>query len=340
MPNELEVGELQQAEPVGDQPDSVQPVDGEPEQVAAMDGQPEPTEPVSEPEQVQPGSDQPAQAEPVDAAPEQAQPSGDQPSEPQPARRARRSTRSARKDPALLEAIETARDAVVEVSRPSSVGEHLGAVMIADRLAVHRFACEDTGYPGWAWEVSLARAPRSKRVTVCEIGLVPEDSALLAPDWVPWDQRLRPGDVSRDDVLPYSANDPRLISGFEQTDDEMADAVDVHEMGYGRPRVLSPEGISHAAGRWYRSDQGPARSAKAQANCGNCGFLVKIGGSLGQMFGVCGNEWSPDDGRVVSHDHTCGAHSETDVEAREPQWPIAPAKLDDFQVDVVTLGQL
>jgi hypothetical protein len=28
------------------------------------------------------------------------------------------------------------------------------------------------------------------------------------------------------------------------------------------------------------------------------------------VFGVCSNEYSPSDGRVVSYDHGCGAHSE------------------------------
>ena len=33
-------------------------------------------------------------------------------------------------------------------------------------------------------------------------------------------------------------------------------------------------------------------------------------GPLGRVFGVCANEFAPDDGRVVSLDHGCGAHSE------------------------------
>jgi hypothetical protein len=41
-----------------------------------------------------------------------------------------------------------------------------------------------------------------------------------------------------------------------------------------------------------------------------CGFLVRLDGSLGRVFGVCANEYAPDDGRVVSLDHGCGAHSE------------------------------
>jgi hypothetical protein len=38
-----------------------------------------------------------------------------------------------------------------------------------------------------------------------------------------------------------------------------------------------------------------------------------MAGAMRQLFGVCTNEYSPSDGRVVSFDHGCGAHSEVAV---------------------------
>ena len=32
---------------------------------------------------------------------------------------------------------------------------------------------------------------RSKVATICEVGLIPGDDALLAPEWVPWADRLQ-----------------------------------------------------------------------------------------------------------------------------------------------------
>ena len=58
-------------------------------------------------------------------------------------------------------------------------------------------------------------------------------------------------------------------------------------------------------------------------------------GSLGTLFAVCANEWSPDDGKVVSLDHGCGAHSETDVEPGASDWPAPDPLLDENAVDVV-----
>ena len=48
-------------------------------------------------------------------------------------------------------------------------------------------------------------------MTVDESVLLPGADALLAPAWVPWQDRLRPGDVGIGDLLPASADDERLV---------------------------------------------------------------------------------------------------------------------------------
>jgi hypothetical protein len=76
---------------------------------------------------------------------------------------------------------------------------------------------------------------------------------------------------------------------------------------------LSAIGRDEAALRWYTGEHGP-RSPLAHLAPGRavtCGFFVRLGGPLGQVFGVCANSYAPDDGRVVSADHGCGGHSES-----------------------------
>ena len=157
---------------------------------------------------------------------------------------------------------------------------------------------------------------------------------MLSPEWVPYAERLAPGDVGPGDVTPYLADDPMLVAGFEATGDEDVDQVALWELGLGRPRVLSAEGREVAAQRWYEGESGPtaAVAAKAPAPCSTCGFFVPMAGALRAVFGVCANEWSPSDGRVVSLDHGCGAHSEADLEAPTPE-RVVPPILDDFELD-------
>ncbi len=244
--------------------------------------------------------------------------------------------RRPRTDPVLEAAVDLARSAAEDVARPGSVGDHIGSRMEQERVLTHLFASLDPGYSGWLWAVTLARVPRSKTATVDEVELIPGEGALLAPPWVPWDRRLVPGDVSRSDVLPYQGDDERLEQGYEQTgirDGDEPDLPIVRDLGLGRPRVLSRQGRDQAVERWYRSEHGPGEGRAPRATCSTCGFLVKMPGSMRDVFGVCANEWSPDDGSVVSLDHTCGSHSETDVAPAGPEWPVRPSHLNDFLVE-------
>ena len=227
-------------------------------------------------------------------------------------------------------AIELARHALEEVTDPITVGEYVAAAPDAERLVTHLFDCTLSGYRGWRWAVTLSRVPRGRTATVCEMALLPGEEALLAPAWVPWAERLEPGDITRSDRLPRKETDERLEPGWEATGED-ADAVALDQLDLGRPRVLSAQGVASAAERWYGGDHGPDAEGvrKAHATCSTCGFFVPMAGALRAIFGVCANEWATDDGSVVSLDHGCGAHSETDLPDQGPEWPINPSRVDD-----------
>ncbi|GIG53704.1 DUF3027 domain-containing protein [Demequina activiva] len=234
-------------------------------------------------------------------------------------------------DAVLEKAVDLARAAAIEAAEGEQpVGAHLSAHEDGDRLVTHLFACTLPGYRGWVWSVTVARAPRAREATVCEAHLVPADDALLAPSWVPWAERIRPGDLEASMVLPLIQEDPRLVPGFEETGDEDLDELAIWELGLGRERVLGPEGRDSAAERWMRGSHGPtAASAIASTSpCSTCAFFVPLSGSMRTAFGACANEWSPSDGRVVAVDHGCGAHSQTDVEKQSSKWPAVEPVID------------
>lgn len=112
----------------------------------------------------------------------------------------RRRRRSSAPDPVLVEAVEAARQGILEVADAASVGTEHRVRVEEDRLLTHLFECLLPGYRGWFWYSTIARAPRSKAVTVCETGLLPGDDALLAPDWIPWADRVRPEELHEDDA--------------------------------------------------------------------------------------------------------------------------------------------
>ena len=265
--------------------------------------------------------------------------------------------RSRTKDPDQIcaDAFDLARRSLAEDAQVSAdaIGDYLGAEATADRVVTHFFNCTDPGYTGWRWAVTVTRAPRSKVVTVDESVLVPGADSLLAPAWVPWQDRLRPGDVGIGDLLPASADDERLVpfvvlDGDDAVTDWFIPRPDSQDADAGprttaeievpgRSRVLSAFGRDDTAERWYEGDHGPHTpvSEAAPANCVSCGFFVSLSGSLGRLFGACGNAYAPDDGRVVSADHGCGAHSEAVITAAGSQ-PAVPV-IDELGYDLVDL---
>ncbi|QIZ39522.1 DUF3027 domain-containing protein [Saccharopolyspora sp. ASAGF58] len=223
-----------------------------------------------------------------------------------------------------------------EVSAP--VGAHVGVEPEGPHAVTHYFESYYPGYVGWRWAVTVASVGPGEPVTVSEVVLLPGPDALTAPDWVPWNQRVRPGDLGAGDLLPTTADDPRLAPGYLASDDPAVEEV-VHEVGLGRKRVLSLEGRLEAADRWHNGDFGPrseiARSAPGA--CGTCGFFLKLAGSMGGAFGVCANELAPADGRVVSVEFGCGAHSEVEVDASSTV-PVAEVVYDDATLDFEPRG--
>ncbi|MDQ2797902.1 MAG: DUF3027 domain-containing protein [Actinomycetota bacterium] len=211
-------------------------------------------------------------------------------------------------------AIEPARAIALEVGG-DSVGEHLGVRAEAERIVTHAFAATLPGYVGWHWAVTVARASRSRTATVDEVVLLPGDGALLPPNWVPWNERVLPGDLSPGDLLPPVTDDIRLVPAYTLSDDASVEAV-AFELGLGREQVMSRDGRELAAERWFSGDRGPdtPMAKQAPAHCGTCGFFLALAGSLSAGFGVCGNDVTDSDGQVVSVEYGCGARSQTTAE--------------------------
>jgi hypothetical protein len=246
----------------------------------------------------------------------------------------------------LVEAVDVARSAAVaeaaadlgEAAAAGAVGAHEGAVAEAADAVTHRFAAEQPGYRGWSWSVTVASAGDDAPVTVSEVVLLPGPDALVGPAWVPWEERVRPGDLGVGDLLPAPAGDERLVPAYVESDDPAVEEV-AREIGLGRARVLSRAGREAAAERWSAGPHGPgAEMARAApAHCGTCGFFLPVAGSLRGAFGVCGNAYAPADGAVVAVGFGCGAHSDVVVEAASP---VAVAELVyDDGVDLEPAGQ-
>ncbi|MBU3692598.1 MAG: DUF3027 domain-containing protein [Candidatus Nanopelagicaceae bacterium] len=211
-------------------------------------------------------------------------------------------------------AADFARAAALEDAKNEKyVGTLISIDSDEDHVATYLFEAFLPGYVGWRWAVTVAKVDADSNATICDVVLLPGSEALLAPEWIPYSSRITAEDVGVGTIVPTAPDDPRLVpSNNVLPSDEELDLHELFELGAGRVRVLSIEGRDQAAKRWIEGDRGPnAPIAQfAPKNCGSCGFYLPIAGSFRQAFGVCANAISPEDARVVSVNHGCGAHSE------------------------------
>ena len=214
-----------------------------------------------------------------------------------------------------MSTLELARSAAIaDAGNPELVGADVSVEIDDDgRVETYLFEANLAGYKGWRWCVTIAIVDKKSEPTICDVVVLPGPDALLAPEWVAYRDRIQPGDVGVGDIVPSSLDDTRLVPSVHSLiADEDLDAMQIFDLGLGRARVMSIEGRDQASKRWYESDRGP-QSPIAQAApkpCSSCAFFLPIAGSLRSSFGVCANAISPEDARVVSVDHGCGAHSE------------------------------
>ncbi|MFL2002193.1 DUF3027 domain-containing protein [Microbacterium sp. A1-JK] len=140
-------------------------------------------------------------------------------------------------DAELLAAHDLAIAALAEVTPVSSIGAPAGYTLEDDGVVSLRFATTLPGYPGWFWTVSLARV-EGEAPTVLEVELLPGDGALLAPDWVPWAERL----------ADYQAAQTALAEASESDDDDDDDSDDDFEDDDEEDDDDDDEGVSRTHG--------------------------------------------------------------------------------------------
>jgi len=123
-------------------------------------------------------------------------------------------------DERLLTAHDLARAALLEVTPAASIGEPAGYTLEEGGVVSLRFYNRLAGYPNWFWTVGVAVVDGAEP-TVLEVELLPGEGALLAPEWVPWAERL----------AEYQAAQAALAEaeGDEPGDDE-DDEVDVDDI--------------------------------------------------------------------------------------------------------------
>jgi Protein of unknown function (DUF3027) len=83
-----------------------------------------------------------------------------------------------------------AYNAAVEASSRNAVGFFIESIEEDEGVVTYLFEGKLKGYVGWRWSVSIFQGEENAPATISEVLLVPGPESLVAPDWVPWSERL------------------------------------------------------------------------------------------------------------------------------------------------------
>ncbi|MEP6479126.1 MAG: DUF3027 domain-containing protein [Rhodoglobus sp.] len=119
---------------------------------------------------------------------------------------------------------DLARGALLEITPASTVGAFASETDEGDGVVSVLFDSAQPGYPDWKWTVSIAHV-EGQEPTVLEVELMPGEGAMLAPDWVPWSDRLAEYKAAQE-ALGLEADAAALEAADDIDDDDDDDSDD------------------------------------------------------------------------------------------------------------------
>ncbi|WP_298229935.1 DUF3027 domain-containing protein [Gryllotalpicola sp.] len=143
-------------------------------------------------------------------------------------------------DEILLAAVDRAREALAEITPAATIGAPAGHLDEGDGVVSLLFENTMPGYPGWFWTVSLSRDPATGSVNVLETELMPGERALLAPEWVPWADRLAEYQAQQQalrDAAAAAGEEPPIdelaVVAASESEDDLDDDLDEGDLDTG-----------------------------------------------------------------------------------------------------------
>jgi hypothetical protein len=130
-----------------------------------------------------------------------------------------------------LEQKDFARSSLIEATSKSQVGNFIEVVEDGEDVATYLFENNQKGYVGWRWSITVFQANAKDPATVSEILLMPGPDSLVAPDWVPWSERLADYKALQLELEKQAALDAEDSEDDSETevdddaDDDIADLI-------------------------------------------------------------------------------------------------------------------
>ncbi|MEY3218612.1 MAG: hypothetical protein RLY96_1075, partial [Actinomycetota bacterium] len=123
--------------------------------------------------------------------------------------------------------------ALAEAEFATQVGDFVSVEFDDEnREATYLFVADIAGYRGWRWCVTVAKVDEEAAPTICDLVVIPGPDSLMAPDHVPYMDRILPEDIQPGVIVPSVLEDTRLVPGVNAlVQDEGLDATEVFDLG-------------------------------------------------------------------------------------------------------------
>jgi hypothetical protein len=124
---------------------------------------------------------------------------------------------------------DRARLAAVEAAPKNGVGDFLTQIEEEENVYTFLFAAKMKGYVGWNWSVSLFA--NDEDTTVSEVNLMPGEDSLIAPNWVPWSERLADYKALQAELEAQAALEAEENGTADDSEEDSDEADEIQEDG-------------------------------------------------------------------------------------------------------------
>lgn len=117
---------------------------------------------------------------------------------------------------------EFARQAAKASAPANTVGQFVELIDEGDEVYTYLFETKQKGYVGWRWSVTVFDG--LEEPSVSEVLLMPGPDSLVAPNWVPWSERLADWKALQAELERQAAEEAAAEDGEDADEDADEDS--------------------------------------------------------------------------------------------------------------------
>lgn len=119
---------------------------------------------------------------------------------------------------------EFARKAALESAPANTLGQFIELIEEEPSVYTFLFETKQKGYVGWRWSVTVFEGADGP--TVSEVLLMPGEDSLVAPNWIPWSERLADWKALQAELERQAAEEAELAAEGAEDEDASDDEDD------------------------------------------------------------------------------------------------------------------